>query len=294
MDGNGMKRLIFTLAILPAAVLVGCNDSNNESSNNDLGAPSFIISSSNRAQVDQVAGSTATESSTQTYIGGDDGRSLSSNSLFMSNLAREISSRSGSQTEEIDCTTGSGTASGTVTGIDENGEAEPDGSMSVTMTYETCTQEESEDDYSAYHGTVNLDIDWTGFNVSTETFDSLSMTASFDNYHEKVVVGGEVESESTVDGSLTLSATQLEYRASFSLVMSSPEIDNKVIAMETTSDIVRGVSDTYPTSGEIVVTGGEDTQAVYTIVSNGVEVSLNGAQAELITWSEIESGEGEF
>lgn len=287
-----MKRLILTAAIVPA-VLVGCNDSGNggSSGNNSLGAPSFVINSSNRAQVDQVAGSTAAESSTQTYIGSDGGRSLLTSSSLVAGQIREISARS-EGTGEISCTSGSGSAEGSVTGVGENGETEANGSMSVVLKYDNCTQERSSGDSVTHDGKQGLDIEWAGYSESTGQFESLSVTATLENYYNKTVVDGAVESESTVDGNLTLSATQTEYRASFALAMSSPEIDGKVIAMETTADIVRGVADTYPTSGEIVVTGGEDTKAVYTIVANGIEVSLNGEQAELIAWSEIEADSG--
>lgn len=292
MDGNGMKRLIFSAALIPA-VLVGCNDTGNGNSNdNSLGAPSFVISSSNRAQVDQVAGSTAAESSTETYIGDGSGRSLLLDPSYFTNQVRTFASRA--TTEAIECSDGSGTVSGSVTGVDENGEAEASGSISIDMSYDECKQATSSDNYVLHDGSQGLDIEWSGYNASMDVFESLSVTASFDTYHNETVVDGEVENDSTVEGSLTLSATQTEYRASFSLAMSSSEIDNKVIAMETTADIVRGVSDTYPTSGVIVVTGGEDTQAVYTIVANGIEVSLNGGQAELIAWSEIETEDGSF
>lgn len=289
-----MKRLILAAAMVPA-ILVGCNDSSNggSSGNDSLGTPSFVINSSNRAQVDQVAGSTAMESSTQTYISGDGSRSLLTGSSFVAGKIREISSRT-EATGEISCASGSGSMEGSVTGVGENGEAEANGSMSVVLTYDNCTQDSSSGDNTTHDGKQGLDIEWTGYNDSTGQFESLSVTASFENYYNKTVVGGAVESESTVDGSLTLSANKTEYRASFSLAMSSPEIDDKVIMMETTADIVRGVSDTYPTSGEIVVTGGEDTKAVYSVVANGVEVSLNGGQKELVSWSEIEAEDSPF
>ncbi len=286
-----MKRLIFSIAMVPA-VLVGCNDSGGNSAGSDsLGAPSFVINASNRSKVDQTAGSYAAESSSNTFLDSGDNRSLRSSPTFVTDQLRQVTSRA-TGTWEAECTSGSGTNTGTVTGIDEDtGEIEASGSISAESTYEDCKLESSTGYYFLQDGTVNMDIEWSGYSAASETFESLSVSVGFETYYSQEVAAGDTVAESTIDGRLTQSANSTEYRASFDISMSAPEIDNKVIAMETTSDIVQGVSDTYPTSGAFIVHGGEGTQAVYTIVANGIEVSLNGEQAELITWAEIEAGE---
>lgn len=76
-------------------------------------------------------------------------------------------------------------------------------------------------------------------------------------------------------------------------MISLPIIENKVITIAITLDTVRGIS-AYPTSGGIVVIGGEDKKVVYSIVADGIEVSLHSGQAELVSWSEVESKDGPF
>lgn len=258
-----MKRLIFSLALVPA-VLVGCNDSGNSTSGSDsLGAPSFVINASNRSKVDKTAGSYAAEASSNNFLDSDDNRSLHSSPAFVTNQLRQVSSRATSTWEE-ECTSGSGTNTGTVTGIDENtGEVEASGSISAESTYEDCKLESYSGYYSLQDGKVNMDIEWSGYSASAGTFESLSVSVGFETYYSQEVEAGDTVAESTIDGRLTLTANSTEYRSSFDLSTSAPEIDNKVIAMETTADIVQGVSDAYPTSGTFIVHGGEDTCRLY-------------------------------
>lgn len=53
--------------------------------------------------------------------------------------------------------------------------------------------------------------------------------------------------------------------------------------MEAKADTVRVVPDSCSTSGEHVMIGDEDTEAVYSVVVSGIEGSLNGEQEELIS-----------
>lgn len=281
-----MKRLLLIASF--AAVVAGCNDESGGGSGSlsvKLKQPTFVIDDSNKQQVDEVAVSYA---SVDDYgpglLTGDEDIRIASRSSIERTLPR-IASRI-SDSGSLGCDSGSGSWTGSATGITDTGEMQSSGTISYDATYNDC-KDGSSDYYTIDDGKISLDMSWSGYQSSTETFSSWAITIRFSNYSLEEYYNGDT-TKSLMDGALKVSGDQSEARLSMALSFSSSELNNQIITMETTSDIVQGLSDPYPSSGGMVIKGGNDTKVSYKIVSNGVEVSLNGGQAELVTWSEID------
>lgn len=281
-----MKRLLLIASF--AAVVAGCNDESGGGSGSlsvKLKQPTFVIDDSSKQQVDVVAVEYASvDGYGPDLITGDTVVRIASRSGLERTLPR-IASRI-SDSGSLDCDSGSGSWTGSATGVSDTGEMQSSGTISSNATYNDC-KNGSSDYYTIDDGKISLDMSWSGYQSSTETLSSWGITVRFSDYsYEEYYYGDTIKN--IMDGAIKVSGNDSEARLSMALSFSSPELNNQIITMETTSDIVQGLSDPYPSSGGMVIKGGNDTKVTYNIVANGVEVSLNGGQAELVAWSEID------
>ncbi|WP_189607974.1 hypothetical protein [Saccharospirillum salsuginis] len=285
-----MKTMTTGIALVASLALVGCNSSDSGSgggggsSSVSLKSPTFIITESNRDSVDSVAYSYAGNVDATDQLDDTTSRALSlgEDQISRALQPREIAARFNESETEACFDSGSVTYSASGSGINENtGEMQSSGSMKVSMDFNQCKSTYSFDD-----GLISISMSWSGYD-GYNSFDTLSLNITFNDYTSKSYYGdGSLDTSESIHGYMDMSLANDETSASLGLSISSSEIDNKVINIETTSPIKQRGSD-YPYTGTIVVTGGDNTTVTYTVVSNGVEVSLNGGQAELITWSDM-------
>lgn len=285
-----MKTVSTGIALFATLVLAGCNSSDSGnggggSSSISLKSPTFIITDSNRDTVDSVAYNYAGNVDATDQLDETTSRALSLGGDQISRVLqpREVAARFNESETEACFDSGSVTYSASGSGINENtGDMQSSGSMTVSIDFKQCKST-----YSLEDGLISISMSWSGYDGS-ESFDSLSLDMTFNNYTSKSYYSdGSLDSSESIHGSMDMSLNNDETSASLGLSISSSEIDNKVINIETTSPIKQRSSDYYPYTGTMVVSGGDNTKVTYTVVSNGVEVSLNGGQAELITWSDM-------
>jgi hypothetical protein len=110
-----------------------------------------------------------------------------------------------------------------------------------------------------------------------------SASISFDDYSEKTS-----DESSIVDGKMQSSISETETNLSWDYYVQSSLLNNQTVHTYTTTPITLTQADTYPSAGAWRIEGSENTYMIATVVANGIEVSANGGQAELITWSELE------
>jgi len=280
-----MKTVSTGIAFIATLALVGCNSSESGSSSISLKSPTFIITESNRDDVDSVAYNYAGNVDASDQLNDTTSRALSlgGDQISRALQPREIAARYNESQTESCFESGSVTYSVSGSGINENtGDMQSSGSMKVSIDFRQCKST-----YSLYDGLISMSMTWSGYN-GYDSFDSLSLNLTFNDYISKSYYGdGSLDSSELIHGYMDMSLNNDVTSASLGLSITSSEIDNKVINIETTSPIKQRSSDDYPYTGAMVVSGGDSTKVSYTVVSNGVEVSLNGGQAELITWSDM-------
>ncbi len=285
-----MKTLTGGLVVLAAATLVGCNSSDDKggSGSISLKSPTFNITESNRDSVDSITYNYAGEANATNML-PDVGRSLPAPKILARTgfQPRDIAARF-NETETINCSSGSITINVSGSGIDENtGDMSSSGSLKMTFDVADCSESTYDGSFSE-DGVIGISMSWAGYD-GYDSFDSLSLSFTFNEYVSTSFDGNGSEiARELVHGSMSASLSNDETSMSMGLSLSSSEIDNKIINIETSSAIKQRNSDYYPYTGTLIVSGGNDTKVTYTIVANGVEVSLNGGQAELISWSEMD------
>ncbi|GGX52789.1 hypothetical protein [Saccharospirillum salsuginis] len=160
------------------------------------------------------------------------------------------------------------------------------GQSSLGVIYEACNMRLSSDNYILFDGVLSYQMTWDGYSTAEDSVDNLLMTHRFDSVSFTNVNGDETE-DSFIAGWTETKLDPLKTVQTMSLIVSESSLDDQYVKLETTTDIVYNHGDGYPSTGAVSVTGGNDTHAEYTIVANGVEVSVNGAQPVLVTWSDF-------
>lgn len=206
--------------------------------------------------------------------------------------------RSGSKTlvdrvtETIHCD--SGTASVTTEGDDIGTGTEPSsGASSFNATYNDCMISSSGEGFSMsmhMNGSMAANMEWTGYEAASNTFDTFALTITMDNFYFSMTQNGETTTMEQ-DFSMTMELAGNTITQTFSGTTAMEDLGDGHLAVETTTPITINYDDNpaYPTSGEVIVSGGDGTSIKYTVVAGGVEVAVNGGQAELYTWTEIEN-----
>lgn len=255
-----------------------------------LKQPGFTLNAASRAAVDSQAayyiGDYNPESVIEDPIKSDNWRSTARD-LTEKSLPRVSPRFNGNETEECDSGTVSWTlvADGFAIGSDQSSSQ---GNLSMSTAFNDCRLDVDNGDYSLQKGRMALAMNWTGMEADGSDYETFNAKIGYSGYSFQNVAGGASETH-TMDGAMTIAADQKVSRLAIALALSSTATGGEAITLETTSDLVHSHSDTYPSSGTLVVSGSKGTQIVYTVVPNGVEVSLNDGQAELIPWSELDS-----
>lgn len=291
-----MKNLLF-LAMAAPFVLMGCNSSSSGGGGGGSFSktPSLQISNANRAMVDEIAigGVVGLESGYADLLFDDWGDFSIDISKHASRLIdRQLAlGRSINESYKYDCDSGSEEFKVTGTGISEEGSISASGNLTFEMKANNCVEE-----WGSYrdvsNGTVRFTLSWTGYNDASETFSSLNFTVRAINSSFYEYFDGELEYFEEFDGELSSTLSGANYTNTLDMFFRGSELDGEGVTVETLSSITGSIEDERPTAGQWIVRGGGGTTARYTIVPNGIEVSVNEGQAELITWAEIDANYG--
>lgn len=279
-----MKKVTLGLAVLGAISVVGCN-SDSGGNGVSLKTPTYEINEANRSTIDRVTYAYASDlDAEELFI------DLSDFSTSNVRLAGKVPAETWkitprlNESQTIQCDSGEFTVQFSGNGIDEETQNYlPSGSLSLTWDYDNCLDGSTRED-----GSMTISMAWSGYDSFDNSYDSLNVNFTFNDLTSVELSNGSVESQNLVHGSIESSLSGSESILTIGMSISSPIIENKVINIETTSPIKQRKSDNYPYSGVVKTTGGSDSQVVYTIVPNGADVSLNGGQAETVTWSELD------
>jgi len=169
---------------------------------------------------------------------------------------------------------------------ESTGAFEASGQYSAEMIYDECLMQESSDHYNELNGVMSYQMDWSGYSTAENRVENLLITYSFENYTNRQIDGEDTD-YTFISGWIDTKSTPLTLITSMNVVLGSSRLDNQYVRLESSADITYNPGDAYPSTGAVSVTGGNDTYAEYTIVPNGVEVSVNGAQPILVTWSDF-------
>jgi hypothetical protein len=257
-----LKTITIISLITSSAFILGCQP---DSSSKE---PTFIIDASS---AEELAG--MTYSLTDNIA--TDFSSIRSLSAQNSNTRDLYNRASESLTYNCD-TSGSMTLSVTVPDSVVSTEEMPEnGSISVTSTFNNCIEYGETN-----NGSFAINMSWSGYDGTD--FTSLTSTIDFSDYEYS-----DSEETTEIDGDITAIIASDEISVRWDMTMSSSEIGGSRIHTYTTTDVTSGLSDINPSAGVWRVDGGEDTYFQGTVVPNGIEVVVNGGQAELILWSEL-------
>lgn len=292
-----MKNLLI-LALAAPLALVGCNSSDNGGGGGGSfnKTPSLQISNENREVIDEFAigGVVGLESGYADFLFDDDWGDFSVNiSKHAARLMdrQPISGRNISESFKYDCDTGSEEFSVTGSGISEEGDISANGNLTIEMKSNNCVEE-----FGGYrdvsNGTMRFTISWTGYNDGSNTFSSLNFTIRAINSSWYEYFDGDLEYFEEFDGELSSSLSGVNYTNTLDMFFRGTDLDGEGVKVETLTNITGSIEDERPTAGQWIVRGGGGTTARYTIVPNGIEVSVNDGQAELITWAEIDANYG--
>lgn len=266
--------------------LLGCNSEGGGSGgsgelNVSLKTPTFVIDAENRSTVDGMVADSALSATASDFAAFDSSRSLE-RSVFRSASGIELRN---TESASFDCDGGgSYTISVSGSGISDD-ELSASGNATIKLIANNCitsfgTWEDVED------GTTELSMTWSGYD-GFDSFDSLSVSVRFDEVTYQEYEDGVLYYSESIDGAISASISGNESRVQIALSGTSSDLNNQTITMETTTPIKQRLSDDYPYQGVVEVKGGGGTSVVYTVVANGVEISLNGGQPALVTWNEI-------
>jgi len=265
-----MNRFSVGLAWLGLACLavVGCSPEEGSSSigtwelNVPLKTPSFEISDENGSGIAQA---------------GLDSVGLAEVDLVDRALSLKAPVLRATETTALPCTSGSGSAS--VASNDLNASAPEfnvSGSIKTVLSYSNC----SISGLLEINGQMTVDQSWTGYSAATALFDTTDYRITFTNYSQSTDLSGTLSVEGAIDGSVNGSTTILDW----ALSLSSPATNGLIVTSATTNSVVKNDADSYPSTGAWIIKGANDTSVVTTIVANGLEISINGAQLTIIDW----------
>ena len=296
-----MRNLLVFALITPFA-LIGCNSSDSGSSGSGGGGGSFSksptlqISTGSRAMVDEYVfgGIFGLEAGYSEFLFGDWSDFSVSFGQNASRLMERslLSSRSINQTVTESCDSGSEVYKVTATGITESGDISTNGNFTLEIVSNNCRDEWWDDEYDITNGTMRYTISWTGYNAINQTFSSLNFTMRAINSSFYEYVDGELYSFEEADGEMSSSINGTTYANTLDVFLSSSDLNGEAIRLQTSTAISGSTDNEYPSSGQWIVRGAGNTSAQYSIVPNGVEVSVNSGQAELLTWEYIDDNYG--
>lgn len=192
----------------------------------------------------------------------------------------------------------SGSAAITTSGEDIGTGIEPvDGFSSFTARYNDCVLTSRTDGGTQISthidGTLEASIEWSGYRGDGNTFDSYILKVLKSSFYMSSDHNGArfaMESDTSSVLELSDNTVTLSYTGTEKL----EDLGDGNLAVESITPVTAhySVTPAHPFSGEVLVSGGGDSSIRYTVVSGGVEVSVNGGQAALYPWAEIRSMPG--
>jgi hypothetical protein len=268
--------------------LIGCKEGDDLSINNvTLKSPTYVIANGDATAMASVIN--MANDSTDVSVEEVDFRALPSEASAI-NL-RSIASRL-TNSDSVYCETGTGTVTASTNDVNEStGALSTNGSMKMTLTYNDCFESNYEYDYeySTYDyydllrdGSTTVELKWRGYNSSSADFDSITYTMSFSDVTTTASYADDSIKTAMVDGVIKMKMTESEIAMAWALSVSGPETNGQIITTRTTENLSYNDSDQVG-AGAWEVNGANGTKAEATIVANGVEVSINGGQAVLVT-----------
>jgi hypothetical protein len=188
-------------------------------------------------------------------------------------------SSNGSRTEQ--CESGSAKVTAVFSGDIENRGFSFDGSMVGTVEFDDCLVEGQ-----TYNGIIENDIVFD--NVEIIGFEATGLVSVAVLYDEFEVTSND--GEVSFDGQVKVveDFTNMEMRLSWDIIAAT-ENQEKPIRSHTDEDIVVDLSLGSYMSGSWVIEGSDDSSinAYFDSNGNGLEYSVNGADSQLIPWSDL-------
>jgi len=249
------------LAVVGCSPEEGSTSSGNSGLNVQLQTPSFEISDENGRSIAQA---------------GLDSVGLADVDLADRALSLKAPTLRATNTNSLPCDPGSGSV--TVASSDINASAPEfnlSGTIKTVLSYSNCIILSVEQ-----NGQMTVDQSWTGYSAATELFDTTDYTVTFANYTQSNAFSGALSVDGAINGSVNGSTTTLDW----ALSLSSPATSGLIVTSATTTSVVKNDADSHPSAGAWTIKGANDTSVVTTIVANGLEISINGAQATIIAW----------
>ena len=252
-----MYKQVFALSLVTTA-LFACSPEGDDSSSFSKELTYKVTDENAKDTVDATLDTVdSTEEADPSLIASADSTSLS--------LVRSVQARA-TQSEEGSCPS-SGSISYSMTYDDPES---PEGSFTGSIEADNCSDSESTVD-----GSASLTMSWAN------SGDSITVAAEFDEF---TMTDEDVTYR--VDGNLTMVNSSESYNFSWDLYIAAPEFDNQMIHTYTTTNIEGRYDQNFLTAGAWRIDGAEGSYAVFTVVSNGIEASVNGGQAQLFAWEE--------
>jgi len=268
-----MNRFLVGLVCLAVVGCLPVEDSNSSPSgssglNVQLSTPTFEITAENGVALATVG------LESMEYMGsGLGGRSLSNQNPLLRLSATE--------TEACDNGTGSATVAISTNGInDQTGEMSVSGSFVVDSSFDNCDVTS----LTVFNGQLNIDTAWTGYDSATSEFGSMLLTVDFLNFSATTT-----DETTSIDGQLEVGTVGSATSMDWALSVSSSATNSQILTSETTTSISGNQANDYPSGGAWIIKGASGTSIVSTIEANGLEISINGAQATLVVWDDLEA-----
>jgi hypothetical protein len=138
-------------------------------------------------------------------------------------------------------------------------------------------------------GEMSASLNWTGYvDGNPGQFDTFNMAYDVDEFSFVLDINGE-KSSFEIDFEASLSFDDPTASYSYSGSFEIEEAGDGFVDVRTINPIVMNINNTRPTSGKVIMEGGGGTSITYTVVANGIEVSVNGGQSALYEWDDIDS-----
>lgn len=188
----------------------------------------------------------------------------------------------------IQCTTG--TAEVTRTGVDVYATTvATEGQAAVVTNYDNCIFDLSAQGFeiiSEFDGTERREMSWTGFDGSY--FDSYTIHSSFESFYFKESTN-QSSSQFMAERDTTKVLENYKITISHFGWVAFPDIGEGRLDVSTDEPIIidTATGDNNPDTGSLTFSGANNSQIVFTIVANGVQVTVNNGQPTLHEWSDI-------
>lgn len=191
--------------------------------------------------------------------------------------------------EAVNCDSGSATVTSNFTDV-ETSPPPATGNSSFEANYNNCTFSSSGEGFSflmKIDGKMSASLGWTGYDSIEGSFDTFDLAYDIDQFTFDMDINGTSMSFE-MDFSTTLAFNDPNASYSFTGSFAIDEAGEGFIDVQTLNPIVMNINNAHPTSGKVVMNGGGNTSISYTVVTNGISVSVNGGAADLYTWDEID------